>query len=828
MVDKEFKRNVKMVLPNRRKIVDVFVTLFFLTLTTTTNITLGEASLTAHDPINTRASRTKVSHDVPAPPFPLPQLDPPFIQQSDAHLLLQETHETGSTLGDDDVERKVQEPFADDFFPLPPSPSFSTTISSSQQQLLTANLFAIPHQRLDHFPSSTPNRLFHSSSLRHSNPLMKPYVMKDYSLPWGRFRVYPPLEKPLTKSQMSTTLPKSSSPIPFPPSPSPFIPSSSLPPPPAMLHSEVHPHPSPTYVPHTWSSPLVFSDRSESSGKKKEKIGLEPGISGTQQQHFKYLEIAEGRPSLSFGFSSPFRGKANRRYLFHSGRDGSLSVRRGKHGHQRRMRPHLNPEEENNEEYHVKPQLSPELPLLKTSLKNHEDILSTKINNTATTEASQNYDLENWQDQLEGKTMHDNIAREEDYRKESGMSAYTGTREDFDLQNGFKDEERKEQKYSLDIRTSHKKDTISGNLDKSSYDKGSNGEQHESTRRDATKLLMTNYDNKKTNHRENNTEMNAQYKVSLETLQKELSKKDEEAASDLLLAISILQHHVIPNLDRDEDKLGGKSDNSSMHMKNYFETGENDYTLSSNSEDSVAEVNNAAREHQHNYNIEIFDAMAEASDEDISDVTDMPATSSNKSISFEPVHEIPVMSEREACYRWFVLVLDGNCSVIKQRMTAFVTFLKAALSSKLSVDYNDVYVPSVFCDNTFMVNISLDTIKNPQAEIKLRLLAEANTTLLEISEEIFYLEKILTKRSEEEEEEFQDLVKKQDDVELVIYIAVGCMVVFILLSVVIVALIRVCRQEGDPMDIGKSPPHHHITRPFDFPIRRPNVIYSHR
>ncbi|XP_037788622.1 uncharacterized protein LOC119584190 [Penaeus monodon] len=302
--------------------------------------------------------------------------------------------------------------------------------------------------------------------------------------------------------------------------------------------------------------------------------------------------------------------------------------------------------------------------------------------------------------------------------------------------------------------------------------------------------------------------------VNLNLLEMELSDKDE-VASDLKLAIAILQHRIVPDLQRD-----GASSNGTETAELRKETEDPSLPLDSDGDHYFPKNSDAPRDDSAKYNIEIFDSNSSEEEEEGGEEEERGEEISlhdrvitNDTILYQNVRETPESIERESCYRWFVLVLDGNCSVIKQRMTAFVTYLKAALSFKLSVDYNDVYVPSVFCDNTFMVNISLDTIKNPQAEHELRSLAEANTTLLEISEEIFYLEKILTKRSDDEEKDLlKPLVKKPDDVELVIYIAVGCMCVFILLSVVIVALIKVCRPEGDLMDIGKPLPHHSLTR----------------
>ncbi|KAK8396732.1 hypothetical protein O3P69_005016 [Scylla paramamosain] len=300
--------------------------------------------------------------------------------------------------------------------------------------------------------------------------------------------------------------------------------------------------------------------------------------------------------------------------------------------------------------------------------------------------------------------------------------------------------------------------------------------------------------------------------VDLDALELELATKEEEATSDLLLAISILQHHDLAS-DEASDQALNATDGAGGRARPTTKTtrGRSRPTL-------------PPRKETNKFNIEIFDTISPESEEVVGEVEEVgPPPEPQEVVRHDS--RPPATASR---YRWFVLVLDGNCSVIKQRMSAFVTFLKAALSSKLSVDYEDVFVPSVFCDKTFMVNISLDTLKNPEVERRLRTLAEANTTLLEISQEIFYLEKILTKRSSGEKQHVHAAVKKPDDMELVIYIAVGCMCVFILLSVVVVVLIRVCRQEGDHLDMGKPHLHHIIPRSLDFPIRRPNVIYSQR
>ncbi|XP_076057845.1 uncharacterized protein LOC143035132 [Oratosquilla oratoria] len=214
------------------------------------------------------------------------------------------------------------------------------------------------------------------------------------------------------------------------------------------------------------------------------------------------------------------------------------------------------------------------------------------------------------------------------------------------------------------------------------------------------------------------------------------------------------------------------------------------------------------------YVVEVLDSFSPTSDYDFTTYSEEPPSIADD--------EEVSMQEPETCFLWFVLVMDGNCSVIKPRMNTFVTFLKAALSAKVPLEYEDVHVPSVFCDASFMVNISIDSKKYPDVDKRLQSLAAANITLLEISGEIFYLEKVLTRKDQGKEQRL--LGKKTDDVEIVIYIAVGCMCAFIILSVVIVTLIKICKQDLEGFDLNK----HHTLSGNDFPIRRPNVIYSPR
>jgi len=122
-----------------------------------------------------------------------------------------------------------------------------------------------------------------------------------------------------------------------------------------------------------------------------------------------------------------------------------------------------------------------------------------------------------------------------------------------------------------------------------------------------------------------------------------------------------------------------------------------------------------------------------------------------------------------------------------------------------------------------MVNISLSSNLYSKALSELQALAEANTTLLEISGEIFYLEKIVTQYNKGVLGRLRGNEPPQD-VEVVIYIAVGCVCTFILVSVFLVTLMSVCKNDNQDYCEEKCP---NLDK-SDFPIRKPNVIYSHK
>lgn len=316
--------------------------------------------------------------------------------------------------------------------------------------------------------------------------------------------------------------------------------------------------------------------------------------------------------------------------------------------------------------------------------------------------------------------------------------------------------------------------------------------------------------------------------INLQELEKELIHNKNN--HDLLFAISILQHHVTPEQLKERDGNTKKRLEESKMKKhgkkysNFFESTKknSEYKLFNNHSGHLKKENKPQA--SFNFKVEINNSFSNKKDifEELNQ-----SLLENSSLLPQPTHkslppQIPKPNLKQDLH-WFILVMEGDCTIIRQRMSSFVTFLKAALSAKLEASYEDIYVPSVFCHKTFMVNISIDLIKYPRAAERLRTLAETNTTLFELSGEIFYLEKILQGKALEKAESISYL-DRTDDIKIVIYFSVGCMCIFIFLSVVIVSLIKLCRQDDPIPALEKEDPP---KKPDIIPARRPNVIYSH-
>ena len=280
------------------------------------------------------------------------------------------------------------------------------------------------------------------------------------------------------------------------------------------------------------------------------------------------------------------------------------------------------------------------------------------------------------------------------------------------------------------------------------------------------------------------------HRVKLEEIEVELAKSKKKNSKDLLLAIAILQHHNAFPVAEDSSEENERTE----HDEQIYKKKKKKLPLK--------------------FSVEINDNFSSQIDDESLNKTIMKNERTQESFDSR-LYKMKTLDNLQ----WFMLVMDGDCAIIRHRMSAFVTFLKAALATKLSTAYDDIYVPSVFCDKTFIVNISIDVNKYPKTEQVLRQMAEANTTLIEISGEIFYLKNLITKKFITNPSFFLD---RNADVHIVIYMAMGCMGIFIFLSLITVALIKICHQEVITFDIEKSET---IAR-FRFPIRRPRVIYS--
>ena len=372
--------------------------------------------------------------------------------------------------------------------------------------------------------------------------------------------------------------------------------------------------------------------------------------------------------------------------------------------------------------------------------------------------------------------------------------------------------------------------------------------------------------------------------LNLDLLEEELAKKDSNSQKDLLLAISILQHHSLPYASttketntftdiistveetHDLKKELMHSNEESLEEDSYPMLPENlnlgfavdidDRSRSKPSSESrfspslpqtmflepespfIPDKLNSTNDNPSLYNSDASSDVYSSPDIQFlpndflyskiltTEHEKFPQIDKKKNLThpqFRPRQPVKISPMKEKPLKWIILVMDGDCGIISKRMNTFVMFLKAALSSRLEIEYDDIYVMSVFCDNTFMVNISLDTNLYSRALTQLQALADANTTLLEISGEIFYLDRIVSQRNIRLLGRLQGNEPPQD-VEVVVYIAVGCVCTFILISVFLVTLVNICKKDPEEIHDTKS----NSIDKSNFPIRKPNVIYSHK
>lgn len=97
--------------------------------------------------------------------------------------------------------------------------------------------------------------------------------------------------------------------------------------------------------------------------------------------------------------------------------------------------------------------------------------------------------------------------------------------------------------------------------------------------------------------------------------------------------------------------------------------------------------------------------------------------------------------EKHVDWKWCLLSISGNATIVKLRKNDFVRYLKMNVASLIGSDYDYVRVTSISYTPHVLVNVSLDwnQITEPRIVKSLGGLAIHNDTLLDLSGEHFNL-----------------------------------------------------------------------------------------
>ena len=93
----------------------------------------------------------------------------------------------------------------------------------------------------------------------------------------------------------------------------------------------------------------------------------------------------------------------------------------------------------------------------------------------------------------------------------------------------------------------------------------------------------------------------------------------------------------------------------------------------------------------------------------------------------------------EIDWKWGLLSISGNSTIVKLRKKDFITYLKMNLASLIGSEYDLVRVTSISYTPGVLVNVSLDWSLQKRILKSLKSLASHNDTLLDLSGEHFNL-----------------------------------------------------------------------------------------
>lgn len=199
---------------------------------------------------------------------------------------------------------------------------------------------------------------------------------------------------------------------------------------------------------------------------------------------------------------------------------------------------------------------------------------------------------------------------------------------------------------------------------------------------------------------------------------------------------------------------------------------------------------------------------------------------------------------------WFVLLLAGNSTVAQMRKEDFVKYLKVNLAARLSLEYNDIRINAIIVvPPNLAVNVSLPASEssvdvNEEVNVEespkigsIHKLAETNTTLLELSGQEYHVVQLLCLKSQQSVQNglpqtAKVVERKHDDIEFYIFLMVGAICMFGVLSPLLYSLYKLIQRRLTTLTIKipdvlrdklKQPPHEKIN---ESTCESLNVIFS--
>lgn len=185
--------------------------------------------------------------------------------------------------------------------------------------------------------------------------------------------------------------------------------------------------------------------------------------------------------------------------------------------------------------------------------------------------------------------------------------------------------------------------------------------------------------------------------------------------------------------------------------------------------------------------------------------TESPSANSRESNEIQESNEIPTSF-------WFVLVLEGNCSLVSRKGTLegdFKMEVVQAVTPWLRMSADDLTVGQSTCPSDDKIHLNLTVYRRAgggNVSEKLDALEESTEPLLESRGQPFYVYEIVTADGLLGKEPSVPIDLRHSDVELLVYITVGSVCAFLLALAAVLLLCKYCDcRERKPFDFGDAP-----------------------